>query len=156
MLSPKSRVREHGRSENKAEHDRQRQTYQEQPLRKAPIAPEDAEIRVGSVGEQNHSQCEFCQKSKPLASYVQAEYAQGIRAENKTNSDEHKQGREIAISRPCNWTESPIHSAGDQPVTPTAVTARFTLKPEGTSADRGFRAGRPGGGVAAQYRDGSA
>jgi len=55
-----------------------------------------------------------------------------------------------------NWTESPIHSAGDQPVTLTAVTARFALKPEGTSADRGFRAGRPGGGVAAQYRDGSA
>jgi len=65
-------------------------------------------------------------------------------------------GPEIAISRPCNWTELSIHSAGDQPVTPTAVTARFALKPEGTSADRGFRAGRPGGGVAAQYRDGSA
>jgi hypothetical protein len=64
--------------------------------------------------------------------------------------------RKEGTSRPCNWTESPIHSAGDQPVTLTAVTARFALKPEGTSADRGFRAGRPGGGVAAQYRDGSA
>ena len=37
-----------------------------------------------------------------------------------------------------------------------SVTARSALRPEGTSADRGFRAGRPGGGVAAQYRDGSA
>jgi len=46
--------------------------------------------------------------------------------------------------------------AGDQPVTSTAVTARSALRAGGTSADRGFRAGRHGGGAAAQYRDGSA
>ncbi len=73
----------------KTEHDRQRQTYQEQPLRKAPIAPEDAEIRIGSVGEQNHSQCQFRQNPQPLASNVQAEHTQSIRAEDKADCNEH-------------------------------------------------------------------
>src|SRR5260370_22965387 len=48
-------------------------------------------------------------------------------------------------------------SAGDQPVTPTAVlTARSALRAADTSADRGFRAGRHGGGAAAPYPHGSA
>jgi hypothetical protein len=76
-------------AEHKTEHDRQRQTYQEQPLRKAPIAPEDAEIRIGSVGEQNHSQCQFRQNPQPLASNVQAEHTQSIRAEDKADCNEH-------------------------------------------------------------------
>ena len=52
--------------------------------------------------------------------------------------------------------EFPQTSAGDQPVTPTALTARSALRAAGASADRGFRAGRHGGGAAARYRDGSA
>jgi hypothetical protein len=47
-------------------------------------------------------------------------------------------------------------SAHDQPVTPTALTARSAPRAAGTSADRGFRAGRHGGGVVTQCRDGSA
>jgi hypothetical protein len=52
------------------------------------------------------NKCEFRQKSKPLASYVQAEYAQGIRAENKTNSDEHNRATD----------PGPLDTSGDRAV----------------------------------------
>jgi len=60
------------------------------------------------------------------------------------------------IGRSYNVSPATISRLGDQPVTPNPLTARSALRAAGTSADRGFRAGRHGGGAAAQYRDGSA
>jgi hypothetical protein len=80
---------EHDSGGDKAEHDCQRQTDQQQPLREPEVAPDDTEIRVGGVGEQDHGQRHFGQDAQPLAAYVDADHAQAIRAEDKANPGEH-------------------------------------------------------------------
>ncbi len=80
---------EHDRCKEEAEHDRQGQSHQQQPLRERKVSPDDAKIRVGGVGKQNHGEGHFRQNAQPLAAYVDAQYAQPNRAEDEANAGEH-------------------------------------------------------------------
>ena len=75
--------------DEKAEHDRQGQTDPQQPLRESEVPFDDAEIRVGGVGEQNHRERQFRQKPQPLAVDVDAQNAQPIGAQDKPDRGEH-------------------------------------------------------------------
>ena len=89
MPSPKYRARGTRCGEEKAEQDRQWQTDAEKSLREAQIAPDDTKIRVGGIGEQNHGEGQLGQKAQPLAGYLDAQYAQPIGAEDKTDDREN-------------------------------------------------------------------
>ena len=75
--------------DDKAEHDRQGQTERQQPLRQPEVPFDDAEIRVGGVGEQNHGERQFCQKPQPLTVDADAQNAQPIGAQDKPDRGEH-------------------------------------------------------------------
>ena len=51
--------------------------------------PDDSEIGVGRVGEQNHRERQFCEKAQPLTGYVDAQHTQPIGAEDKSDRREH-------------------------------------------------------------------
>jgi hypothetical protein len=57
--SPSHRAREHQSREEEAKSDRQRQANEQQPRRNPDVAPANAEVRIGSVGEQNDGAREF-------------------------------------------------------------------------------------------------